>query len=106
MRLMALMVAGDGRPKALWWCCERRKRKDVCQTYRVFDDSNVSRRQERTQQDLRHPMKLIQLMPVAVAVSVGRPTRLVVVVSGGGEELLAKLAASTTAATPPQICRV
>jgi hypothetical protein len=66
MRLMALMVAGDGRPKALWWCCERRKRKDVCQTYRVFDDSNVSRRQERTQQDSLHLMNLMALMSVAV----------------------------------------
>jgi hypothetical protein len=80
MRLMALMIAGDGRPKALWWCCERRRRKDVCQTYRVFDDSNVSRRPERTQQDSRHPTELIELMSVAVAAGVGRPTRLVVVV--------------------------
>ena len=51
MKLMAPMVAGDGRPKALWRWCERRKRKDVCQTYRVFDDSNVTKSQMKTQQD-------------------------------------------------------
>ena len=75
MKLMALMVAGAGRPKALWWRCERRKRKDVCQTYRVFDDSNVTKSQGRTQQDSWHLMKLMELM----AVGVYWPTRLVLV---------------------------
>jgi cytochrome b561 len=42
MNLMVLMVAVVGRHAALRWCCERRKRKYVCQTYRVFDGSNAS----------------------------------------------------------------